>query len=108
MRASSAGPVVTHAPVPPARPAGARGRRARLPAGGALALAALLLGAASPAAAQQGVVAGAVLRAGTLAPIEGAQVQVDGTQLGATTDGAGRFRIAGIGAADSVTLQVRR
>ncbi|HEY7407504.1 MAG TPA: TonB-dependent receptor plug domain-containing protein, partial [Gemmatimonadaceae bacterium] len=57
--------------------------------------------------AQDRVVAGTVRRAVTLTPIEGARVQIEGTDLFATTDGAGRFRISGA-SGDSVTLQVRR
>ena len=61
----------------------------------------------APARAQQGTVAGAVVKAGTLTPIEGARVQVQGTTLGAATDAAGRFRITGL-SGEQVTLEVRR
>ncbi|MGH7719359.1 MAG: TonB-dependent receptor domain-containing protein, partial [Gemmatimonadaceae bacterium] len=47
------------------------------------------------------------VQAGTLAPVAGAQVQVQGTQLGGITDAAGQFRITGLTGAQ-VTLQVRR
>ena len=73
---------------------------------------AVLVGAAAaaPAIAQQGIVAGTVVRAGTMTPVEGAQVQLQGTRLGTATDAAGRFRITNVpGAAGTdVTLQVRR
>ena len=67
----------------------------------------LILGFARPAIAQQGIVAGTVVQAGSQAPIEGAQVQVPATGAGAITDAAGRFRITGLSGTD-VTLQVRR
>src|SRR5687768_4145644 len=59
------------------------------------------------AAAQQGTVAGVVVKAGVLTPIEGANVRVQGTTVGAATDAAGRFRITGV-SGDQVTLEVRR
>jgi iron complex outermembrane receptor protein len=61
---------------------------------GSLAAAILLL-AASPALAQQ-TVSGQVRHATTLKPIQKATVIVEGTKLGATTDGEGRFSIAGL------------
>jgi TonB-linked SusC/RagA family outer membrane protein len=73
-----------------------------------LALLLALLAFARDADAQgAGSVAGTVLKAGTLTPVEGAQVQVQGTTLGAATDAAGRFRITGL-SGDQVTLEVRR
>jgi TonB-linked SusC/RagA family outer membrane protein len=69
-------------------------------------LLALLALAPVPLAAQ-GIVAGTVVRAGMLTPIEGATVGVDGTRLGAITDAAGRFRIANVPGED-VVLRVRR
>ena len=66
-----------------------------------------LLVAPNALSAQQRGISGTVVRAGTLTPLEGAQVQVEGTQLGAVTDNAGRFRIAEV-PGDEVTLQVRR
>ena len=57
--------------------------------------------------AQEGIVAGVVVKAGVLTPVEGASVRVRGTTLGAATDGAGRFRITGL-SGDQVTLEVRR
>jgi TonB-linked SusC/RagA family outer membrane protein len=68
---------------------------------------ALMATSSRAVAAQQGIVAGSVLQAGTFAPIEGAQVQVVGTGAGAITDAAGRFRIVGL-SGEEVTLQVRR
>ena len=73
----------------------------------------LLAQPAAPAAqsvAQQGTIAGTVVRAGTLTPVDGAQVQVRGTRLGTATDAAGRFRIPNVPGAPgaTVTLQVRR
>ncbi len=102
----------------PVSPTSAR-RRAALTPTVALALVAgtAALPAARSAAAQQpvdaqGTIVGTVLRAGTLTPVEGAQVQVEGTTLGATTDAAGRFRLARVpvgGASGAqATLQVRR
>lgn len=75
----------------------------------AVALALGLALGARPAAAQQegGVVAGVVIDAGTLRPLDNVQVAVDGTALSALTDGAGRFRIATVPGAQ-VTLQLRR
>src|SRR3712207_2951440 len=67
----------------------------------------------SPAAAQQaaapqaGVVAGTVVRSGTLTPVEGAQIQVEGTRLGAITDATGRFRIVNV-PGERARIQVRR
>ncbi len=69
--------------------------------------AAFALVAAPELSAQDRAVAGTVRRAGTLVPIEGASVQVAGTNLIATTDAAGRFRVAGV-SGDSVTITVRR
>jgi hypothetical protein len=60
---------------------------------------------AQPAA--QGVVAGTVVSAGTNTPVSDVQVRVQGTQIGAVTDAAGRFRIAGVPGTEAV-LQVRR
>ena len=57
------------------------------------------------AAAQTGVVAGQVLDATSSRPMAGAQVVVDGTQLGGLTDSGGRFRIEGIPEGE-VTLRV--
>jgi len=70
-------------------------------------LAASLLIPATLAAQQAGVVAGIVVDAVTLNPLDGVQVGVQGTQLGAATDGAGRFRITGV-TGTQVTLQLRR
>ncbi|HEY0778873.1 MAG TPA: SusC/RagA family TonB-linked outer membrane protein, partial [Gemmatirosa sp.] len=58
----------------------------------------------------QATIAGTVVRAGALTPVEGAQVLVEGTQINATTDAAGRFRLRGVVAdpAGQVTLRVRR
>jgi TonB-linked SusC/RagA family outer membrane protein len=58
-------------------------------------------------AQQTDVVAGIVVDAISLSPLDGVQVGVQGTQLGATTDGAGRFRITGV-SGSQVTLQLRR
>jgi TonB-linked SusC/RagA family outer membrane protein len=73
-----------------------------------LALLLALLAFAGDADAQGAAsIAGTVVKAGTLTPVEGAQVQVQGTTLGAATDAAGRFRITGL-SGDQVTLEVRR
>ncbi|GJG89183.1 SusC/RagA family TonB-linked outer membrane protein [Gemmatimonadetes bacterium T265] len=116
-------------PVSPT-PTRQRAPRARIPrarsapARAALAVLAAAVPGAHPAAAQtapaqppaaraadaQTSVAGTVVRAGTLTPVEGAQVLVEGTTIGATTDAAGRFRLRGVpaDAGGQVTLRVRR
>ncbi|HUQ83934.1 MAG TPA: SusC/RagA family TonB-linked outer membrane protein [Gemmatimonadaceae bacterium] len=68
--------------------------------------ASLLLPLALPAQ-QADVVAGVVVDASTLNPLGSVQVGVEGTQLGATTDAAGRFRLTGV-SGTQVTLQLRR
>lgn len=69
---------------------------------------ALVGGAPAPTAfAQGGVVAGTVVDARTLRGLDGAQVQVQGTTVGAMSDASGAFRLTGVQGA-SVTLQVRR
>ncbi len=83
----------------------ARRRLARTGRRAALSLALLI--PAATASAQQGTIAGTVLRAGSLTPLEGVQIQVQGTQLGGLSDANGRFRIAGV-SGDEVTLQARR
>jgi TonB-linked SusC/RagA family outer membrane protein len=72
-----------------------------------LGIAALVVLAPVIAVAQQGTVAGVVVKAGVLTPVEGASVRVQGTTFGAATDAAGRFRITGL-SGDQVTLEVRR
>jgi TonB-linked SusC/RagA family outer membrane protein len=63
--------------------------------------------AARSAAAQEGVLAGTVVAAGTQRPIAGAQVTVQGQAgKGAVTDAQGRFRIAGVTGTD-VVVQAR-
>jgi TonB-linked SusC/RagA family outer membrane protein len=62
---------------------------------------------ASTAVAQQGTIAGQVVAAGSNAPLEGAQVSVIGTTLGAMTNQQGRFQVSGV-TAPSVQLEVRR
>ena len=57
-------------------------------------------------AQQPGVIAGTVLGAGGQ-PLPGAQVRVQGTELGAVTDANGRFRITGLSAGQA-TIEVRR
>ncbi len=81
-------------------------------------LAAALAGPAvvsRPATAQRpaagtGVVTGVVLAEGSQRALPDAQVSVEGTTLGTTTDASGRFRIAGVNAATGtdVRLVVRR
>jgi TonB-linked SusC/RagA family outer membrane protein len=73
----------------------------------AVGLLATVLRGSDALAQQGGVVAGTVVRSGTLTPVEGAQIQVEGTQLGAITDAAGRFRIANV-PGERARLQVRR
>ncbi len=65
-----------------------------------------LLFVAVPAAAQD-FVAGTVLEAGTLRPLAGTQVVVEGTNLGAITDAAGKFMIRGVGQGE-LTLRFER
>ncbi|MEX1187151.1 MAG: SusC/RagA family TonB-linked outer membrane protein [Gemmatimonadaceae bacterium] len=76
-----------------------------LAAAGVLALA-VALSAPAVAAQQAGVIAGVVLGAGGQ-PLPGAQVRVAGTDLGATTDASGRFRIVGL-SGSAATVEVRR
>jgi len=75
------------------------------------ALAATAVVAALPAAAAgqpaQGAISGVVTAAASQRPLADVQVTVEGTQLGATTDASGRFRIVGA-AEGSVRLVVRR
>jgi TonB-linked SusC/RagA family outer membrane protein len=73
----------------------------------ALGLLAVGLGAPAALAQQSGVVAGTVVRSGTLTPVEGAQIAVEGTRLGTTTDAAGRFRIVNV-PGERARIQVRR
>ncbi len=56
-------------------------------------------------AQQQAVVGGVVLESGTLRPLGGAQVVVEGTGTGTLTDAAGRFRIEGL-TGRQVTLRI--
>jgi TonB-linked SusC/RagA family outer membrane protein len=67
----------------------------------------LTLWAATLYAQATGVVAGTVLESGSLRPVTGALIVVQGTSLGATTDVAGRFQIQNV-SGDQVTLEVRR
>jgi TonB-linked SusC/RagA family outer membrane protein len=46
--------------------------------------------------AQQGAVSGVVLESQSSQPLAGVQISVPGTQLGARTDGDGKFRIGGL------------
>src|SRR5687767_5177858 len=78
----------------------------RMAAAGLLALTVQLPFTPALDAQQAGVIAGTVLGAGGQ-PLPGAQVRVQGTELGATTDANGRFRIAGL-AAGQATIEVRR
>ena len=54
-----------------------------------------LLGLDAPIQAQ-GAVSGQVVEAQTLEPVSGAQVTIQGTQIGALTDENGRYRITGV------------
>lgn len=63
--------------------------------GTAVAVAMLLLGT-SPASAQDGAVTGTVSDAQTGEPISGAQVFVQGTNLGTLTDQSGAYRLEGV------------
>ncbi len=64
----------------------------------------LLLGQAAPAHAQR-LVGGTVVDASTGRPIAGAQVAVQGTQLGSLTDNRGRFLVLNV-PGERVTLRV--
>ena len=76
--------------------------------GSAAIVAAVLLVSPLALAAQQGVVAGVVVDATSLNPLDAVQIGVRGsTQIGATTDIAGRFRITGL-TGDQVVLELRR
>jgi TonB-linked SusC/RagA family outer membrane protein len=58
---------------------------------------ALLFFSAPMAAAQQtGAITGRVTRVGTASPVQGAQVQIVGTERGAVTDAQGRFLITAV------------
>jgi TonB-linked SusC/RagA family outer membrane protein len=70
-------------------------------------LAALILAPTGSARAQGGTVSGTVVAAGTLTPLEGAQVTVAGTELRAMTDASGRFRLINVPGTEA-TLEVRR
>ena len=75
---------------------------------GAMAAALAALPAAALAAqGQPGVVAGTVVSERSLAGLSDAQVAIEGTQLGATTDAQGRFRIANV-PGTAARLTVRR
>ena len=96
----------------PARPPSSPPRPTRRPGAcvraGALLLAALLLPPLAPLAAQgSGTVSGLVVDAKNLRGLDGAQLLVQGTTLGALTDGSGGFRLTGL-SGTQVTLQVRR
>ncbi len=81
-----------------------------LVAGHSLMALALAIAAVTPRAATAqagGVIAGTVVDARTLRGVDGAQITVEGTTLGALTDGSGGFRIANVSGA-TVTIQVRR
>src|SRR5882724_353612 len=72
-----------------------------------LVLAALVLGPATVAQAQDSVVAGVVVGAASDAPLEGARITVEGTPLVQTTDAKGRFRFPDVSGTE-VTLHVVR
>ena len=96
----------------PARPPSSPPRPTRRPGAcvrtGALLLAALLVPALAPLGAQgAGTVSGLVVDAKNLRGLDGAQLLVQGTTLGALTDGSGGFRLTGL-SGTQVTLQVRR
>lgn len=63
---------------------------------GAVVAAAWLLFGASPASAQQGAITGAVTDAGTGDPVSGAQVFVEGTEMGTLTSQDGSYRLEGV------------
>ena len=68
-----------------------------LKGGGLLGTAALLLAlGASDVTAQEGSITGNVTDAVSLAPVDGAQLSIEGTQRGGITNASGRFLITGI------------
>ena len=92
-----------------ARPASWRTHLSHAAGQAALALA-VVVAATSPRelhAQGGGVVAGTVVDARTLRGVDGAQVSVEGTPLGALTDASGGFRLTGVSGSE-VTVQVRR
>lgn len=64
-----------------------------------------LLGFDAPVQAQ-GAVSGTVVEAQTLEPVQGAQVTIQGSQLGALTDEEGQYRITGVPAGEQ-SVRVR-
>ena len=88
------------------RPGGAR---VNAPSCRAFAFAVLAMaGIAYPLAGQDArTVAGTVVSATTLTPIQGADVRVQGADSGVTTDVSGRFRLTNL-PSDQVTIVVRR
>jgi TonB-linked SusC/RagA family outer membrane protein len=58
-------------------------------------------------AQQAGTITGVVVAAGSGSPLADAQVSVDGTMIGASTDANGRFRLSGL-TGERVSLTVRR
>jgi TonB-linked SusC/RagA family outer membrane protein len=86
---------------------GSLGRRFTRCSAVLLALAATVLIAPRPAAAQAGVIAGTVVTDAGQRPLPGAQVTVVGQDgRGAVSDASGRFRISGV-TGDQVTVMVR-
>lgn len=67
----------------------------------------VLTTAAVGSADAQGVIGGTVVDARSLRGLDGAQVQVEGTTIGAMTGAAGDFRLTGV-SGTNVTLVVRR
>lgn len=61
--------------------------------GGMLAIVPRMALAQDPGGPRTGVVTGTVIAAGSLRPLQGAQLQVVGTQMGTMTDANGRFRL---------------
>lgn len=55
-----------------------------------------------------GVIAGVVVNDRSGAPVSDAQVAVEGRNVGATTDAAGRFRLVGLTGSGNVELTIRR
>lgn len=75
-------------------------------AGSIVMAALLLLFGADVAQAQEGAVAGQVVRASNGQPVSGAQVIVQGTNLGTLTDDQGSYRLTGVPAGRQV-IQIR-